>query len=617
MSSNDAIVASFDDTCGDTILRSKSGKKYAFDRANFTSYLNFSDMYSHIEDILVDDCKIATRFPSPVWMNKEGKIVDNENDSYGCKVNINIHRPDMGIVLDEVGCNLSQENDNANGGQLFVCGTNEQPYQTVATKSNHFTCLGLTRLDGEPLMCVIIIQGKRRDVLVEMGIDWNLLHQIADIDNLDDDELIDFLATHHGQNKLFPGGPVCNFKGKEVPSYVTFSEGGGINSDILTEIFRRLDEIGIYDDDRENGLIPFVLLDGHHSRFGLQFLEYINDKDHLWNVSIGVPYGTALWQVADSTEQNGIFKMLLTEFKKELFGKRISNLQQTLHLIRTDILPLVTKSWPLAFGNVQNNLKAIVERGWYPYNRALLLHPTLRATMTEEMLVWEKKSGLFGPELIKRMHDIEYVHTNGIVTISSRSESDDTNTSLNFNKGITAQHVSNTIMTENDRQIARQRSQKLKKEGLIMNERLKKVKKKMTAGRMVLELRQYGLKGNILDQMREIDKKNKDEDIEKERRAELAYMKLCYRADKAIEKNGNEDVLKWRSKADMLAYLKPLKRTDEPTLPSERGEIEAIFCLWKSRERKTISKDENVLKEYEFWKTEESNKKRGRQSKNK
>ena len=94
-------------------------------------------------------------------------------------------------------------------------------------------------------------------------------------------------------------------------------------------------------------------------------------------------------------------------------------------------------------------------------------------------------------------------------------------------------------------------------------------------------------------------------------------MKLCYRADKAIEKNGNEDVLKWRSKADMLAYLKPLKRTDEPTLPSERGEIEAIFCLWKSRERKTISKDENVLKEYEFWKTEESNKKRGRQSKNK
>ena len=69
-------------------------------------------------------------------------------------------------------------------------------------------------------------------------------------------------------------------------------------------------------------------------------------------------------------------------------------------------------------------------------------------------------------------------------------------------------------------------------------------------------------------------------------------MKLCYRADKAIEKYGNKDVLKWRSKADMLAYLKPLKRNDEPTLPSERDEIEAIFCLWKSREQKLLSKDD-------------------------
>ena len=82
-------------------------------------------MYSHIEDILVDDCKIATKFLSPVWMNKEGKIVENENELYGCKVSINLHRPYMCIVLDGVGCNLSQENDNANGAQLFVCGTNE------------------------------------------------------------------------------------------------------------------------------------------------------------------------------------------------------------------------------------------------------------------------------------------------------------------------------------------------------------------------------------------------------------------------------------------------------------------------------------------------------------
>ena len=76
----------------------------------------------------------------------------------------------------------------------------------------------------------------------------------------------------------------------------------------MTDIFSRLDDLKIYDNDRKNGLIPFVLLDGHQSRFDLSFLEYINDDDHLWNVTLGVPYGTALWQVGDSSQQNGKFK---------------------------------------------------------------------------------------------------------------------------------------------------------------------------------------------------------------------------------------------------------------------------------------------------------------------
>ena len=127
-------------------------------------------MYVHVEDILIYDCNIATKYTLPVWMNKEGKNVENENESYGCKVSINIHWPNMCIVLDKVGCNVSKENDNANRGHLFVCGKNEQPYQTVATKPNHFTCLGLTWLDGEPVMRVIIIQGKYHVILVEIGV---------------------------------------------------------------------------------------------------------------------------------------------------------------------------------------------------------------------------------------------------------------------------------------------------------------------------------------------------------------------------------------------------------------------------------------------------------------
>ena len=303
------------------LIKSKSGKKYAFDRANFSTYLNFSDMYNHIGDILVYDSKVASKYEKPIWVNKDGKEVFNEDESFGCKVSIDIHRPDMCIVMDEVGCNLSQENDNVNGGQKYMCGNRQEPYQVISTKHHHFTCLGLTRLDGVALLCVVIISGKKTDALVESGVEWDQLNDIEDVDSIEDVDELQFFINNFGKDNLFPGGPTCRYKGVEVPAFVTFSDSGGISGEILTNIFRRLDDLHLYDTDRANGLIPFVLLDGHHSRFDVEFLCYINDDKHRWNVTLGVPYGTALWQVADSSEQNGKFKMLLGEAKKELLGK--------------------------------------------------------------------------------------------------------------------------------------------------------------------------------------------------------------------------------------------------------------------------------------------------------
>ena len=54
-------------------LRSKVAKKYAIDRSNWTSYLNFRDMYLHIKDILVNDSKIATKLPEPIWVDCKGE----------------------------------------------------------------------------------------------------------------------------------------------------------------------------------------------------------------------------------------------------------------------------------------------------------------------------------------------------------------------------------------------------------------------------------------------------------------------------------------------------------------------------------------------------------------
>ena len=111
-------------------------------------------------------------------------------------------------------------------------------------------------------------------------------------------------------------------------------------------------------------MTPFVLLDGHGSRFDLEFLEYVNDPKHKWNVCLGVPYGTALWQVADSSQQNGKFKMLLNKAKRELFRTRMETFQQDMHLVCTDIIPLVRTSWESSFCDVKVNRRAMAQRGW-------------------------------------------------------------------------------------------------------------------------------------------------------------------------------------------------------------------------------------------------------------
>ena len=63
-----------------------------------------------------------------------------------------------------------------------MCGKDDEAYQTISTKNQHFTCLGLTRLDGEALMCVVIISGKRHDPLTESGVEWDTLNDMEDID---------------------------------------------------------------------------------------------------------------------------------------------------------------------------------------------------------------------------------------------------------------------------------------------------------------------------------------------------------------------------------------------------------------------------------------------------
>ncbi len=112
-------------------------------------------------------------------------------------------------------------------------------------------------------------------------------------------------------------------------------------------MLQAIDRLNIFD-RLETGLNPFLLLDGHGSHFDLNFLNYINAAETKWGCCIGLLYRTSYWQVGDSSEQNGCFKMALSRAKQDLVTKKnYAGLEFAID--KTDIVGLVCKAWEASF----------------------------------------------------------------------------------------------------------------------------------------------------------------------------------------------------------------------------------------------------------------------------
>jgi hypothetical protein len=172
----------------------------------------------------------------------------------------------------------------------------------------------------------------------------------------------------HGPEKYYPYGPTCHVNGKVVETLVTCSESGSITSEILTQVLKHLDTHLCWDRVEAT---PFLLLDGHGSRFELPFLNYIRSEETKWKVCIGVPYGTNLWQVGDSAQQNGAFKSKLSEEKAQLLERK-QEMRLPFRIERHDAVRLTHRAWNHSFARVDSNKKAVVERGWGPLTYNLL-----------------------------------------------------------------------------------------------------------------------------------------------------------------------------------------------------------------------------------------------------
>jgi hypothetical protein len=140
-----------------------------------------------------------------------------------------------------------------------------------------------------------------------------------------------------------------------------------------------MDDLKLFPRDDPN-VKPFLLLDGHGSRLELPFLSYVNNEEHPWVVCIGVPYGTSYWQVGDSTEQNGSYKMAITKAKTELVLRKQRCCWSNARVETYEIVVVVNAAWEKSFARVECNKKAIAVRGWNPLTRNLLDHPEIAET---------------------------------------------------------------------------------------------------------------------------------------------------------------------------------------------------------------------------------------------
>ena len=184
-------------------LSTKHCVRFDSQREAWATYENFNQMYDDVYRGMVK---------SGVWVNREGKIVSTEEESFGRKTKHILTRPNYLIIVDETGDDTSQKHDGNQCGEKFVVGVKERALLSSSFDGCHWTSLGFTLGDGRPLLCVIIIACSEIDAKTRMGVQpWCELQG-----NL----VVNLEENSHGPNKYFPyGGPHVLKMGKK--SHVT------------------------------------------------------------------------------------------------------------------------------------------------------------------------------------------------------------------------------------------------------------------------------------------------------------------------------------------------------------------------------------------------------------
>ena len=181
-------------------------------------------------------------------MDHHGKECQH-NNALGCIVTNGLIHPELCFVGDEVGGIISMNSDGNAGGKKLCTEQGTTPYEKASSTDKRFTMIGLTSLDGNPVMCLLIIQGKEANLSIETGIDVTI-----NPEGKPDD--LDFFFNNSGEGKYFPGGPVCTYCGKKVPTMIRWNESATITSEILFDMLKTLNFLDVI--PRDGKRQPFL-----------------------------------------------------------------------------------------------------------------------------------------------------------------------------------------------------------------------------------------------------------------------------------------------------------------------------------------------------------------------
>ena len=121
--------------------------------------------------------------------------------------------PDWCFVDDEVCGNISMKGDGHNRRRAYLTVKVKTASRKASKADIRFILIGSISFNVQSAMFIVIIQGMKENQAIEVSIDISIQ---PDGNPSDTDAFLK--NARHG--KYFLGGPVCHFRGKDVPTLI-------------------------------------------------------------------------------------------------------------------------------------------------------------------------------------------------------------------------------------------------------------------------------------------------------------------------------------------------------------------------------------------------------------